>query len=188
MTSSLTTEMKPQNRICELSVCATELGWFGFALRHETVLAVTIGDRSESAALKRLKSKIVDLKVLVSDGSGLSQVGNDLREKLQRYAAGDRITFGNSKIYEDDLTPFQKQVIRVVRQIPVGQTLSYAEVASQAGSPKAARAVGNVMANNRTPIIVPCHRVLAAGGGWGGFTAPGGIDFKRRLLSLEADT
>ena len=65
-------------------------------------------------------------------------------------------------------------------------TRSYGEVAAAAGSPGAARAVGQVMAANRTPLIVPCHRVLAAGGKIGGFSAPQGLALKRRLLALES--
>jgi methylated-DNA-[protein]-cysteine S-methyltransferase len=83
------------------------------------------------------------------------------------------------------LTPFQQRVVETVQGIPFGQTMSYAEVAERAGSPRAARAVGNVMAQNRTPMVVPCHRVLASGGRLGGFSAPGGTEFKRRLLALE---
>ena len=80
-------------------------------------------------------------------------------------------------------TPFATKVYEVVAQIPAGQTLSYAEVAEQAGSPKASRAVGNTMARNPIPLVVPCHRVLGANG-LGGFT--GGLDLKENLLACEA--
>ncbi|MEX1224432.1 MAG: MGMT family protein, partial [Pirellulales bacterium] len=72
------------------------------------------------------------------------------------------------------------------RRIPIGQTMSYAELAAVAGSPGAARAVGNIMAGNRVPIIVPCHRVVGSGGSLGGYSSSGGLRTKRRLLSLEA--
>ena len=71
------------------------------------------------------------------------------------------------------------------RKIPYGKTLSYGQLAAKAGRPGAARAVGNHMAGNRTPIIVPCHRVLPSGGGLGGFSAAGGVALKRRLLEME---
>lgn len=80
-------------------------------------------------------------------------------------------------------TPFTSKVYRVVARIPSGRTMSYAEVAKKAGSPKASRAVGNAMARNPLPLLVPCHRVLGAAG-LGGFT--GGLDLKQSLLACEA--
>jgi O-6-methylguanine DNA methyltransferase len=70
-------------------------------------------------------------------------------------------------------------------KVPPGVTLSYSELAKRAGSPGAARAVGQAMARNPIPLLVPCHRVLAAGGRIGGFTAPGGLESKAKLLTLE---
>ena len=70
--------------------------------------------------------------------------------------------------------------------MPRGETVSYAELAGRAGSPNAARAVGGVMAGNRVPLLVPCHRVVGAGGRLGGFSAPTGVELKKRLLALEA--
>jgi len=81
-------------------------------------------------------------------------------------------------------TPFQQRVWKALRRIPYGETRSYGEIARQVGSPRAARAVG--MANHANPvaIVIPCHRVIAAGGALGGYAC--GIEFKRRLLDLEA--
>lgn len=80
-------------------------------------------------------------------------------------------------------TPFQKRVWAALLQIPYGQTRSYAEVAAMAGSPKACRAVGMANHNNPVSILVPCHRVINADGGLGGYG--GGLDTKRFLLKLE---
>ena len=81
-------------------------------------------------------------------------------------------------------TAFQLRVWDVVRGIPRGQVQSYAWVAAQAGSPQAARAVGQAMASNPFPIVVPCHRVVGQDGGLTGFG--GGLNMKRDLLRLEA--
>lgn len=81
-------------------------------------------------------------------------------------------------------TEFTLRVYEVVRSIPPGETLTYGEVARGAGRPGAARAVGSVMANNRHPLFIPCHRVVASTG-LGGFSSPGGLDQKRILLELE---
>lgn len=82
------------------------------------------------------------------------------------------------------LTDFQWRVLRALQRVPLGKTCSYAALARAAGSPLAARAVGQVMRRNPWPILVPCHRVLAAAG-VGGFSASGGVALKRKLLALE---
>lgn len=80
-------------------------------------------------------------------------------------------------------TPFQQSIWRELKKIPPGQTSSYAELATAADHPRAARATGGACGANPIPILVPCHRVLAAGGRIGGFS--GGLDWKRRLLASE---
>ena len=71
--------------------------------------------------------------------------------------------------------------------VPCGETTDYTGLASQAGSPKAARAVGSVMAKNPLPLIIPCHRIVARSGLIGGFSAPGGTTMKKRLLRHETE-
>jgi methylated-DNA-[protein]-cysteine S-methyltransferase len=81
--------------------------------------------------------------------------------------------------------PFHRRVYEVVRTIPPGATLSYGDIAARLGAAGAARAVGQALARNPFAIVVPCHRVLAAGGKAGGFSANGGITTKLRLLEIE---
>jgi methylated-DNA-[protein]-cysteine S-methyltransferase len=83
------------------------------------------------------------------------------------------------------LPPFNLRVYNLARGIPPGQTLTYGDVAARLGEPHAARAVGQALGANPFPIIVPCHRVLAAGNKSGGFSAPGGARTKLRLLEIE---
>lgn len=80
---------------------------------------------------------------------------------------------------------FNRRVYAVVRDIPAGRTLTYGEVAARLGEPGAAQAVGRALGDNPIPVIVPCHRVLAANGRLHGFSAPGGVETKRRLLEIE---
>lgn len=80
---------------------------------------------------------------------------------------------------------FHQKVYREALKIKRGQTISYGELAQRAGSPRAARAVGQAMARNPLPLIIPCHRVLASNGKLTGFTAPGGLSAKKRLLAME---
>jgi len=80
-------------------------------------------------------------------------------------------------------TEFQHAVWRAIAEIPYGETRSYRELAEKIGRPKAVRAVGTACGKNAFPIVIPCHRVLASGGGWGGYAF--GIEMKKKLLELE---
>ncbi len=86
---------------------------------------------------------------------------------------------------ESNWTPFTHRVYECCRKIPPGQTLTYKQLATEAGSPKASRAVGAAMSRNRILLVIPCHRVLASNGQLRGFSAPGGVSTKRKLLDLE---
>jgi methylated-DNA-[protein]-cysteine S-methyltransferase len=85
----------------------------------------------------------------------------------------------------EGIPDFHKRVYEVARAIPPGETLTYGDVAEKLNAPGAARAVGQALGANRFPPIVPCHRILGAGGKTGGFTARGGTTTKMRLLNLE---
>jgi len=105
-----------------------------------------------------------------------------LAADVKRYFSGEPVSFKEYKVDYSGYTDFQRRVLEATRKIPYSQTRSYAEIAEASGSPGAARAVGQVMAHNRTCIIVPCHRVVASNG-IGGFT--GGVEYKVGLLKLE---
>src|SRR5438552_2215348 len=80
---------------------------------------------------------------------------------------------------------FERRVYELARTIAAGETLTYGQIAGRLGEPRLTREVGQALARNPFPIIVPCHRVLAAGGKLGGFSASGGVATKQRLLSIE---
>jgi methylated-DNA-[protein]-cysteine S-methyltransferase len=105
-----------------------------------------------------------------------------VRRQLDEYFEGERRTF-EVAIDWRLVGGFAGEVLRATARIPFGSVSSYREVAAEAGSPKAYRAAGNALGSNPIPIVVPCHRVLHAGGGLGGYT--GGLDRKRFLLRLE---
>jgi methylated-DNA-[protein]-cysteine S-methyltransferase len=107
---------------------------------------------------------------------------DDVRRQLDAYFAGHRRSF-EVPIDWRLVRGFAGRVLRATARIPFGETSSYREVAAAAGSPNAYRAAGNALGSNPVPIVVPCHRVLHAGGGLGGYT--GGLDRKRYLLTLE---
>jgi len=168
---------------------ATELGWMALAQHDEVLAGVVFGCASKRQATQSLRqnlawgaaSPIVD--VLETEEHPTSITG--VVERLEAYAAGEDVDFSDVAVDEQHLTDFGRRIVKACRRIPRGRTRSYGELAASCGSPGAARAVGQVMARNRYPLIVPCHRVLAAGGLLGGFSAPQGLAMKRRLLALE---
>ena len=111
-------------------------------------------------------------------------LGKKLCRALERYFSGMAVDFSNIPIDIRNATPFRSEVWLATREVPWGKTFSYAGLAERMGrSPGAARAVGQALGANPIPIIIPCHRILAADGSLGGFSA--GLDWKRQLLRLE---
>jgi methylated-DNA-[protein]-cysteine S-methyltransferase len=108
--------------------------------------------------------------------------------KVQRYFEGEAVDFSRVAVDLSAEPDFERQVYKALRGVSWGLTVSYGELALLAGSPRAARAVGRAMAKNPLPVIVPCQRVLAAGGAIGGFSAHGGRTTKQRMLALERVT
>lgn len=108
-----------------------------------------------------------------------------LATAIGRYCAGHAENF-DVALDTDGATPFEIAVWQACRRIGHGRTSTYGELARRVGRPGAARAVGGAMAHNPCPLVVPCHRVLRSDGALGGFSGPGGLALKRRLLALEA--
>jgi methylated-DNA-[protein]-cysteine S-methyltransferase len=105
---------------------------------------------------------------------------------VRRYFLGERIDFGAVPVALGVQEPFFARIYHHIRELGWGETTTYGAVAKSLGvGPEMARAVGQAMARNPVPLIVPCHRVLAAGGRIGGFSAPGGSNAKVRMLALE---
>ena len=98
---------------------------------------------------------------------------------------GERVDLSAVPLDLGRVPDFNRRVYEVARAIQPGHTLTYGEVAERLGDPRLARSVGQALGTNPIAVIVPCHRVLAAGGRSGGFSAPGGVDTKRRLLEIE---
>lgn len=155
----------------------TRWGWFAVVARGSTLIHTFLPVAREADALTAVRR--VHPHAEPNDG-----ILPELCGAVRDYFAGLPALFP-AKLDLQEFTPFQRRVIRAARKIGYGQTSSYGELARRAGAPGAARAVGSVMRHNRFPLIVPCHRVLAAGGALGGFSSPGGLDEKRALLALE---
>ncbi|MCP4190819.1 MAG: MGMT family protein [Planctomycetaceae bacterium] len=157
----------------------TRLGWFGLQWSQKGVQRTTIGHCSALAAERAI-------------GKALASVGlppwGDLEERMQAFAEGVRQDFHEVPLDLPSMTHFRSRVLLACQGIHYGETLSYGQLARLAGSPRAARAVGGVMADNPLPLIIPCHRVVGANRKLGGFSAPNGLSLKQRLLRLEGVT
>lgn len=105
--------------------------------------------------------------------------------RVQRHLEGTRDSFQDLQLDLQDQSPFRRAIYQLARGVKPGSTSSYSELAKGAGSAGAVRAVGQAMAHNRIPLLIPCHRVLRADGDLGGFSAHGGVSTKLRLLSME---
>ncbi len=188
-------------------VVPTELGWIGVALTQLGVVRLVFDCLSADAAREALMLSEFASSARTVSKSTAREFGEDtspnegmrcsaaawhrlpmelLEQRLQGYAAGRREPLDEIPLDLSRCTPFQRRVLQACREIPYGQVRTYAELAVAAGSPRAARAVGNVMARNRLPLLIPCHRVVASQGGLGGFSARSGLSMKRRLLQMEA--
>ena len=161
-------------------VFTSELGAISLAWHGESLTGISIGHASEAEALTVFTARGA------KPTSEAPEFILSLAERLRCYAAGRSADdFRDIPLDLAHLSPFQKRVVERCRRITQGRTRTYGELAALAGSPGAARAVGNVMANNRFPIIVPCHRVVGAAGSLGGFSAPQGTRLKLAMLTRE---
>ncbi|HYG31118.1 MAG TPA: methylated-DNA--[protein]-cysteine S-methyltransferase [Allosphingosinicella sp.] len=102
-----------------------------------------------------------------------------------RLLGGEKVDLAGIPVEPEGASELERKVYEAARRIPCGEVRTYGEVAREIGAPGAAQAVGAALARNPIPIVVPCHRVLASGGRSGGFSAPGGIDTKFRMLEIE---
>lgn len=102
---------------------------------------------------------------------------------IARYFTGARVSFADVRVDLEWCSPFQRRVAEALRAVPYGETVTYGELAALAGHPNAQRAAGTFCAGNRLPLVLPCHRVVAAGGV--GSYGSLGVAYKRRMLELE---
>jgi methylated-DNA-[protein]-cysteine S-methyltransferase len=155
------------------TIFSTPLGWMGLMGSPAGLIQVVLPQPS-SQAVQHILSQTVPTPA--------DSFFSDLPQRINKYLSGEPIIF-NETLDIRDATPFQQQVWQATCKIPYGQTRSYEWLATQVGRPAAARAVGQAMATNPLPIIIPCHRVITSQGRLGGFR--GGLALKRRLLDLE---
>ncbi len=172
-------------------IIATEFGDIAIVAASRGLSHLFLPEPSHAA----LRRKVLSLSQTLPAVSGRGVEPVALREddallpqacaQLQAYFAGEAVEF-DMPLDWSGATSFTRDCWQACREIPLGQTCSYGELAAHAGRPGAARAVGHAMSTNRIPIIVPCHRVLRSDGSLGGYSGPSGVAFKQRLLAMEA--
>ncbi len=182
----------------------TAVGRCGLAWTPLGIAAVALPGSSDEAVLRYLRGQLVvgpelSGRTVSGDtvsghpvtGAGVARVDgvptavSAAIERIRGLLAGEPDDLADIQLDTSGLAPFAERVYAVTRAIPPGETLSYGEVAARLDPPGVARAVGQALGHNPMPIVIPCHRVLAADGRLTGFSAPGGIDTKRRLLAIE---
>ncbi len=164
-------------------VFSTQLGWMGMVCSDRSVRQLTFGHPNAAAVAQALGN---ENHLQASRPAPRSSWETDLIRQLQAYAAGWVGDFTDVAVDPGSTSRFQRRIYALCRQIPYGATMTYGELARLAGSPRGARAVGQCLARNPIPLLIPCHRVVGADGKLGGFSAPGGLAMKQRLLQLEA--
>lgn len=158
----------------------TAVGHCGIVWSGRGVAGVQLPEKSEEATRRRVQRRYPAAREEVAPAH-VRQAIDDIVALL----AGERKDLSSIAIDFGAAPDFNRRVYDVARSVPAGATISYGEIAARLGDRTLAREVAEALSQNPCPIIVPCHRVLAAGGKTGGFSAPGGVKTKLRLLTIE---
>ena len=158
----------------------TTIGRCAIAWGPEGIVGLKLPEHSEGALRARMRKRHPEARETAAPRE-VEAVVND----IQRLLAGDGGDLSTVALDMAGVPDFDRRVYTETRAIPPGQTLTYGEIATRLGDQGLSRAVGQALGRNPFAIIVPCHRVIAAGGEPGGFSAVGGVETKRRLLEIE---
>lgn len=168
-------------RFMRYVIFQTKFGFFGILGDERGILrtSLPVADR------RSVENELLDGVGGAKFDAGLLP---DLQRHVKLYFSGTYVEFGAEiPLLLDDLSEFSRDILKACLKIPYGRTVSYGELATMVNHPKAARAVGNVMAKNPIPLIIPCHRVVKSDGTTGGFqrNRDGGPQLKKRMIELE---
>ena len=160
------------------TVFSTELGWMAMVGQGDVLKRLVFGYPTAAEAECALGRSWLD-------GSRSAAWNGPLRKRLQCYCDEECVEFDDIPVQLDGLTDFGRQVFQALRKVRYGQITTYGALAAEAGTPRAARAVGRWMAGNPIPLVIPCHRVVCSNNNIGSYSAPGGAAMKRYLLQME---
>ena len=159
----------------------TALGQLGIAWRNDRICALQLplekGQGTTQAICAAMRAPPPEQTI--------PRVIKKTVERIQRHLDGHSDPMRDVLIDVNAKPPFTRRVLEWARTIEPGQTCTYGELATRCGSPGASRAVGQIMARNPIPILIPCHRIVGAGGKLTGFSAAGGVSTKLRMLTIE---
>jgi methylated-DNA-[protein]-cysteine S-methyltransferase len=164
----------------QFAIFDTALGYCGITWTSRGIAGVDLPAGSEEKTRARVKKRFPDAEE-AKPPPEIQQIIDGVIALI----AGRNIDFSHVVLDHGPLPEFSKRVYEIVRTIPIGHTLTYGDIAKKLGDVSLSREVGQAMGKNPTPVIMPCHRVVAASGKTGGFSAPGGVDTKMKLLSIE---
>ena len=160
------------------TIFKTRCGYFGLCSTENGLFRTCLPVKSKSLCQKLLTKGLDNpafKKLLL----------HPLQKVIIDYYKGTYVDFKKSQIDWSQFTPFTMKVLQACSKVTYGQTITYKELARLAGWPKAIRAAAGVMARNPIPLLIPCHRILSSDGSLHGFSAPGGLKTKKKMLILE---
>jgi methylated-DNA-[protein]-cysteine S-methyltransferase len=159
---------------------ATALGTCAIAWNEIGLVGVWLPEANAESLRRKVARRCAGASETVPAGAIAASV-----DAIARLLAGEHVDLSDVALDSAGIDAFDRRVYAVTRTIAAGHVLTYGEVAARVGADATARAVGQSLGRNAMPIVVPCHRVVATGGGLGGFSAPGGTATKRRMLAIE---
>jgi methylated-DNA-[protein]-cysteine S-methyltransferase len=167
-------------RIYAFTLFETKIGFCGLVWSRCGIAGVQLPESCEAVTRRRVIRRFPEaLEETPPADIGL------VRDAIKSHFDGDRADLFDVALDMGEVPEFHRRVYEQARKIPTGETLTYGALARKSGADGAARAVGQALARNPFPILVPCHRIVAAGGKLGGFSAHGGLETKRRMLEIE---
>lgn len=178
LTSRLLEHVRPRDVDVVWTTHETLLGRLLLAFRDDAVVRIAFESEGFDAVLDDLGERL-GRRTLRSP-----RRADTLRRQLDLYFTGVRVEFSVTPDLSLSTAPFRREVQSSLPTIPYGRTISYADLASSTGRPRAVRAVGSACASNPLPIVLPCHRVVRSDGSLGNYL--GGVEAKQRLLELES--
>jgi methylated-DNA-[protein]-cysteine S-methyltransferase len=160
----------------------TEWGYFGLAATEEGLIRTHLPGPS----LEKIKAGLLKNLPVARYNQWLF---NPVQQRIIAYFKGARVNFfTNVPLILDGFSPFTRRVLSACRKVQFGQTTNYSQLAKKLRRPAGSQAIAGALAQNPLPLIIPCHRVICSDGKIGGFSAPGGIKLKKRLLQFEQKT
>jgi methylated-DNA-[protein]-cysteine S-methyltransferase len=159
---------------------ATALGVCGVAWNRRGISGMQLPEARAAATRKRLRARFPQSHEAVPPESVQQAI-----DKVVALLSGSKPDLSSVALDLEGVPDFDRRVYEIARRVPPGATTTYGAVAGTLGEPGSARAVGQALGRNPFPIVVPCHRVLAAGGRLGGFSAGGGVSTKLKMLAIE---